>query len=107
MEIRSDVFDIARRLKEIDPRYRLYYRPGKGFSIGTEGVAGELRLPFDALDARTVEYVRRTRVERSDCLRREIEEDNRRAEAAAMKDAIRSAEEQIALSVDKVKHERA
>ena len=94
MEIRSDVFDIARRLKEIDPRYRLYYRPGKGFSIGTEGVAGELRLPFDTLDARTVEYG-------------EIEEDNRRAEAAAMKDALRSTEEQIALSVDKVKHERA
>lgn len=79
MLISSDVYDIADRLKEIDPNYTLHYnRKTKKFELW--GKRNELLIvfPYSAVDARMVEHARRTRIERSRELIREIEENNRK-----------------------------
>lgn len=80
--IESDLFDIAKRVKEIDDGYFIVrdYRTGK-FQLHHRGQRGSslaLILPFDRLDCRTLTYVRRTRAERKRQLLEEMERDNER-----------------------------
>lgn len=78
--VKDDLFRIAKRLRQIDSRYRVYFnRQCKRFEIHAQG-AMQIALPFDRLDERSVEYVRKTRVENLEKLMREIEADNARAE---------------------------
>ena len=80
VSVKDDLFHIARRLRQIDSRYRVYFnRKYKRFEIHSQG-AMQIALPFDRLDERSVEYVRKTRVENLEKLMREIEADNERAE---------------------------
>lgn len=75
-EIEEDLFDIARRLKEIDSRYRVYRnRKANRFEIYANG-ALQLATPFDRLDARTLELVKKTRLEYLNCLIDEIDKTN-------------------------------
>jgi hypothetical protein len=107
-EIINDVTDIARRIKEIDASYKIFYNVMKGtFELhgGREG-GFILTLPFDCLDARTEEYVRRTRIER---LRQEMEEMdryNKELEDRALHQAKKAAEDNLRESADKVYYER-
>lgn len=78
----SDVFDIAHRLKQIDSRYFVVYNTVKRrYEVHNSGQKGNtfcLVVPYDCLDARTLDYVRRTRVSNSKELIEQIEADNAR-----------------------------
>ena len=100
VKIERDVFDIADRIKEIDPGYfvMLNLRTGK-FEVhhdgrGRQGRGGSLclTLPFGRLDARAVTEVYRTRLERRERLLREMEEFNLKSEKSRLKEIIANAE---------------
>ena len=83
MLITHDSFDIADRLKEIDPDYTLHYnRRTKKFEL--KGRRGEVLIvfPHDSIDARMVTHARRTRVERIKEIIREMDEHNERLVAS-------------------------
>lgn len=71
-EITGDLFDVTNRIKEIDHRYFLVRNERKGcYEVHHRGqyqTTRALTVPYDALDARTVELVRMTRMERLDQL---------------------------------------
>ncbi len=75
IRVRSDALDIADRIREIDPDYRLFYDPRRQryeVFLDDEGKRRTAVLPFSALDARAERYLRRTRVERADQLFAEL-----------------------------------
>lgn len=81
MLITHDVFDIADRLKEIDSNYTLHYNRANGkFELRGKGGVLLLTYPYSQIDARMVELARKTRVERSRELIREMEEHNLKLE---------------------------
>lgn len=78
--VKDDLFHVAKRLRQIDSRYRVYFnRRLFRFEIHVQR-AMQIALPFDRLDERSVEYVRKTRVENLDALTKEIELDNAKIE---------------------------
>lgn len=97
MEIKEDLFDIAHRLKEIDARYRIYRNLKLNrFEIHANG-ALQIATPFDRLDARTLELVRRTRLECAGRLIEEMDEENARLK----REEVRAARERIMTEVEK------
>ena len=84
--IENDLFDIAKRLKEVDERY-LLYRNAKlnRFEIYADG-ALQIAVPYDELDARTVELARRTRLEFVGRIIKEIDENNEKLERTRQKE---------------------
>ena len=95
--IDEDLFDIASRLREINPRYVLYRnRKLNRFEIHANG-ALQIVVPFARLDARTLELVRSTRLEYADRLMRDIDSDNeklRRQNVATARERIMEEVEQ-------------
>ena len=74
--IEHDLFDIASRLKEVDERYELYFNKSLGrYEIFANGVL-QIAVPFDRLDARTVEFARKTRLENLQKLIENIDREN-------------------------------
>ena len=94
--IRHDLFGIAKRLKSIDRRYELYFNRKKNrYEIYANG-AMQMALPFERLDARTLTYARKTRLENLEKIIAEIEEENARLEIQKnreTRDKILAAEE--------------
>lgn len=94
--IRHDLFDIAKRLKSIDRRYELFFNRKKNrYEIYANG-AMQMALPFERLDARTLTYARKTRLENLEKIIAEIEEENARLEIQKnreTRDKILAAEE--------------
>ena len=77
VKVVDDLFHIARRLKQVDRNYELFFNRKRGrFEIYAKG-AMQIALPFDRLDARCIEYARKTRVENLSALMDEIEKNNR------------------------------
>lgn len=79
-EIKNDLFDIVKKIKEINPRYRvfrnivkhryeIYFQNGVNLTL-------ELVVPFDKLDYRTVNLINKTKVENADEIFDEIEKSN-------------------------------
>ena len=64
IEIKSDLFDISRRLKSVKPFYRLYYNNVKKRYEVYDGKSNSMAfaVPYKHLDARTVNYARYTSV---------------------------------------------
>lgn len=93
-EVESDLFDIARRLKEIDAGYFILRREGR-FEVHNRGDEPTycLAVPWSELDARTVELVRKTRAERAAELFAELERDNERARRRAIRESADRAAE--------------
>ncbi len=89
VEIRSDVFDIADRMKEVDERYLLFYNLDKArFEVRLKGREEEIAVTWQgALDARLLTKLRETHVRRRDELIKEIERSE--AMAQAKEDAAR------------------
>jgi hypothetical protein len=82
--IENDLFDIARRLKEIDAGYIVVYnKKRRRFEVRHERTRESFAcmLPFDRLDERTVRHVRKTRAENTERLLREIEKNNEKITA--------------------------
>ena len=94
--IRHDLFGIAKRLKSIDRRYELFFNRKKNrYEIYANG-AMQMALPFERLDARTLTYARKTRLENLEKIIAEIEEENARLEIQKnreTRDKILAAEE--------------
>lgn len=89
--ITNDLYDIAARLQSVDSDYRLFFNPKRArFEVHSAARhTMQLALPFDELDARTVDYVLQTRVANARALFDEIAAHNasveRRAQIAAAK----------------------
>jgi len=85
IHIKSNVFNIPERLKEIDKSYFVLYDniSGKYEVHSTENKDGNtfcLTLPFNELDSRAIEHVRKTRVENSKKLWEEMKRNNEKLE---------------------------
>ena len=81
--ITTDTFDIAKRLKEIDPHYLLKWNKDKNryeIFFKKEREQLELVIPFNELDIRTLNLVQKTRVENTKKLLKELEEQNKKLE---------------------------
>lgn len=80
--IENDLFGIAARLKSIDDGYFVVYDKRRhAFEVHNSRQRGNtfsLSVPYPSLDVRTVDLVLKTRVENSEKLFREMEEENRR-----------------------------
>lgn len=87
VKVVDDLFHIARRLRNIDERYRLFFnRKLCRFEVHANG-AMQVALPFDRLDVRSLDYVRKTRVENFARVVEEIEKENARLDADKEKSA--------------------
>lgn len=89
--VENDLFSVADRIKSIDDKYKIYYN-GESRKFEVRSAAdGSLQviIPYESLDSRAVDYVRKTRIERMDALIEEIE----RANAVAEQNAIAMATE--------------
>ena len=95
--IENDLFDVADRLKEIDEDYRVFFNRMRNryevHNVRQRGNTFCLALPFDSLDARAVELVRKTRVENAERLFAEMEKQNAEMELKAEISAVQQAKE--------------
>lgn len=86
--IKEDLFDVAKRLRQIDANYRLYFNQLLGrFEVHNHAQRGNslaVVVPYDKLDARTITLVRKTRVENAKRLLAEMEKANAKAENDAV-----------------------
>lgn len=84
LEIKKDLFDIAKRLKEIDRNYLVFYnRKNSCFEVHNTRQKGNtfcLSVPYKVLDARTIDLVFKTRIENAEKLLAELEENNLKME---------------------------
>ncbi|GHU99273.1 hypothetical protein FACS1894211_04390 [Clostridia bacterium] len=81
--IENDVFDVARRIREIDSDYFVVFdRKLRRFEVHHRRQSDTLALviPWPSLDCRAVPLVLRTRVENADKLWREMERQNANGE---------------------------
>lgn len=99
MEIRNDLFDIAARLREIDPRYFVVFDPKtKRYQLHshTERPTFVLEFPYEKLDCRALEHTLKTRAENVERLIEEIERHN----LSVVEDAEREGREKLHEAVD-------
>lgn len=86
--ITDDLFDIANRLKAIDQNYRVFFNvETQKFEVHNMAQHfGTLAfvVPFDELDARTVQYARFTRVENAQKLFDEVDKHNQSLEKSCL-----------------------
>ena len=81
IEIKNDVYFISERLKEVDFNYFILYNTKKRkYEIHHKAQSDTycLTVPFDELDARTIDFVNQTRVENRDRLFKEMDEENKK-----------------------------
>ena len=82
IRIYNDVYFICRRLKKIDRSYEVYFNAVTNcFEVHSNEQAKNtycFKVPYDALDARTLDYAVKTRRENRDKLIEEIEKDNQK-----------------------------
>ena len=81
--ISHDLFDIVKRLKQIDKKYFiLYNKKSQKFEVHYKRSFGtlELVLPFDKLDKRTIDLVLSSRVENKKKILKQMEENNQKLE---------------------------
>ena len=80
--ITDDLYDIAARLKSVKESYVLYYNTERQRYEVHDSARGSLEfvVPFDELDARTVDYARYSRVENAQLIFAEMEKHNQMLE---------------------------
>ena len=81
IEIKSDVFDVADRIREVDARYHLFYNLDRSrFEVRLQNREGELAVTWsEPLDCRLITKLRETHVRRLSQLVRELEEAEEKA----------------------------
>ena len=82
--IKNDLFDISNRLKSIDKNYFVVFNTAKQkYEIHYKRAKNtyELTLPFNFLDARTIDFVQKTRMENKELIFAEMEKANLKIEA--------------------------
>ena len=89
--VKNDLFDVANRLREIDANYCLYFNKMLGrFEVHNKAQRGNtlaVIVPYKQLDARTIHFVQKTRVENANRLFAEMEKQNAKAESDAVSKA--------------------
>lgn len=99
IEILNDVLFIGNRLREIDSDYRIFYNNKKDkFEVHNIGQVGDsycLTVPFQYLDGRTVEIVRKTRIENRKKILEEIDKNNEKIEKENQKNILNNAKDQL------------
>lgn len=100
--VKNDLYDIAKRLKEIDDGYFIFfnYRKKRYEIHSTKQVGSSLALvvPYNVLDGRTLTLVRQTSIERMD----RIMEENRRKNARIERDRVKKISENASLQAEKL-----
>ncbi len=90
--LNSDVFDITGRLKEIDPSYFVVYNfDSKKYEVHSSAQKGStysFTSPFSTLDARVLEYARKTSVRRREEIIKEIDLNNEKIEKERVKQTV-------------------
>ncbi|MCH5160052.1 MAG: hypothetical protein J1F66_04300 [Clostridiales bacterium] len=90
--ITDDLFDIAARLRTVKESYVVYYNTEKErFEVHDKRGCLEFVVPYDELDARTVEYARYSRVENAKRIFADVEEYNNRLEKTQAQKTIERA----------------
>lgn len=99
IKLTCDVYNISKRIKEIDKDYYIVYNTSKEkFEIHNNSQIGDsycLTLPYNTLDERTLCFVRKTSVKNIDYVLNEIENDNNRIESAEKTSAFNNVYESI------------
>lgn len=79
IKITDDLFDVAERIKNINPDYELYFdKISQKFTVWANGKR-QVVLPFDRLDKRSIDYLYKTHVKNIDALLDSIDEENKKA----------------------------
>jgi len=90
--IKSDVFDICKRIKELDESYYIVYNFDRNrFEVHSNAQRGSsfcFVIPYEQLDARTIEHARRTNIARKDKLIEEIDKANEKRLADIKKETF-------------------
>ena len=99
IKLTYDVFNISKRIKEIDKDYYIVYNTSKAkFEIHNSSQIGGsycLTLPYNSLDERTLKYVRKTSVANIDYVLNKIENDNNKIKSAEKTSAFNNVYESI------------
>ena len=91
VKIEKDLFSICDRLKEIDGRYEVFRNTiAHRFEVYIER-ALQFVVPFQRLDARTLDFARKTRIERREQIVKEIDEQNAKIEMQKEKEILEKA----------------
>ena len=78
IKIKDDLYDIAARIKEIDPHYEIFFETElQKFTLWAKG-ARQVVFPYENLDQRALVYAAETRVEHLDELVKKIDDNNER-----------------------------
>ena len=89
MILTGDLYDICNRIKEIDPDYFIVRNTIRHrFEVHSSRQRGNtlaLVVPYDRLDARTLQLVRQSRIERMQQYLSELENENMRLQNAKEK----------------------
>ena len=95
-EVKGDLYDIASRIKEIDPDYFVFYSyRHHRYEIHSKSQKFNslaLVVPYPELDGRTLELVRKTRVERFNEIMEEEKRDNERLDKKRVREVVKNAE---------------
>lgn len=99
IRIYSDVYNISKRIKNIDKDYFVVYDTTRNkFEIHNTSQIGSsycLTTPYNCLDERTIEYVQKTRSTNIDKILEKIENDNRIKESAEKTSALNHVYESV------------
>ena len=99
IKLNQDVYNITKRVKEIDKDYYIVYNTSKNkFEVHNSKQIGSaycLTLPYDCLDERSLNYVYKTRSENIEKIMYEIENLNNSLESAEKTSALTNAFEAI------------
>lgn len=98
-EIKSDVFDISKRIKEIDKGYYIVFnRQKQRFEVHHKLQRGGsycFAVPYKQLDARTLTLTRKTMAKNAKKVFDEIENDNKRLQKEQIEKAVKIAEKNM------------
>ena len=97
-EVDSDCLEIVRRIKEIDDDYFVMFdSENHKFQLHSRSQKNTycLTFPYDTLDERAVLYVLKTRVQNSDKIFAELEEENRKLEEKKSKEILNNFKEKL------------
>lgn len=96
--IESDLFNISKRIKSIDKKYFVVFNKAKQkFEVHYKRNKNtyELTIPYETLDARAVEFVRKTRMQNKQKIFEEIEKSNAELEKRNTKRIIENANRRL------------
>ena len=99
IEINNDIYFIKQRIKEMDEGYKIFYNTKRKkyeiHNVNQIGNSYALTVPYNILDNRTVEFVKKTRIENRNALFEEIEKNNKTFELQTQKETKNLIESEI------------